>query len=475
MNKHRALIYSLIVFTIAVVGFFCVEYYVSGRTTEERNALTGIPAVSTGFTGLIALALAMFTYLFFLRSEKLKIHAKGLIEANRRLEEEIIQRKAAEEKSANLAREWARTFDSIPDLISIHSNDFRIIRANQALADFFGLKKEEFIGKYCYEVFHGTKGPVADCPHQRTMETKKSVTVARSDWGTVCHSMVSTSPIFNKQWDVIGTVHIVKDTTEAKKLEERLRHAHHMGAVGQLAGGVAHEFNNILTAIINYGHLLKDTPSVNSEYINFIGKILALAEKATQISQNLLIYSKTQCLDLKPSDLNIIIKTAGPLVRNFKGKNIEFVQLLTDRPLMIMANENDIEQCIINLARNAADAMSAGGTLTIRSEVVEGDTSFIRSSRSGAQRPYALLSVTDTGTGIEDKTGRKIFEPFFTTKEVGEGTGLGLSIVYGIAKQHNGYIDVESGPENGPTFKLYFPLISKDTLLSKTKEASGNE
>lgn len=494
MYKCKSLIFSLLVFIVVIsTGFCCIKRFISGHL--EHTALTGIIAdhatalktqqsdlscilvtpASFGFIGLSALSLSILTYLLLAKSEKLKTHAKKVTESNKTLEEEIIQRKAAEEKSANTAREWARTFDSIPDLISIHSNDFRITRANQSLADFLGVSKEEITGKLCYEVFHCTNEPIAECPHVRTMETKKPVTVELRDLKISCYAMVSTSPIFNKQHEVIGTVHIVKDTTEMKKLEERLRHAQNMEAVGQLAGGVAHEFNNILAAIINYGHLLKDAPSGNPESGKFIEKILSLAGKATRISQNLLTYSRKQYLELKPSDLNLIIKNAGQLICNFKGKDIEFVSLPSDGALMIMADENSIEQCIVNLARNAVEGMPNRGTLTIRTGVAEMDAAFIQSCGFGAPGLYALLSVTDTGPGIDDKTGRKIFEPFFTTKEVGKGTGLGLSIVYGITKQHNGYINVESGPGNGSTFNLYFPLINKDMLISKTKETIGNE
>jgi two-component system cell cycle sensor histidine kinase/response regulator CckA len=494
MYKYRSLIFSFLVFIIVIsTGVCCIKHFISGygeqmalrwiamdhahTLTDHLSDLSSplVTPASFGFIGLSALALSILTYFCLVKSRKLEMHSKELTESNQRLGDEIIQRKAAEEKSANIAREWARTFDSIPDLISIHRNDFRIIRANQALADFLGASKEEITGKLCYEVFHCTKEPIAECPHVRTMESKKPVTVELLDLKAVCHSMVSTSPIFNKQHEVIGIVHIVKDTTEMKKLEERLSHAKHMEAVGRLAGGVAHEFNNILAAIINYGYLLRDASSGNLEFRNFIDKILALAEKASQTSQNLLIYSRKQYLALKPSDLNMILKNTGQLICNFKGKDIEFVSLPSDGALMIMANEQSIEQCIINLAGNAVEVMSNGGTLTIMTGVVAIDTSFMQSHGFGTPGLYALLSVTDTGPGMNNKTSRKIFEPFFTTKEVGKGTGLGLSMVYGITKQHNGYIDVKSQPGNGSTFRLYFPLINKDTLLSKTKEAFGNE
>jgi len=494
MYKYRSLIFSFLVFTIVIsTGLCCIKHFISSY--EVKAALTGVAAnheytlkdhlsnlshplvspASFGFIALSALALSILTYFHLAKSEKLKTHAKELTELNDKLGEEIIQRKAAEEKSSNSAQEWARTFDSISYLISIHSNDFRIIRANQALADFLGLSKEEITGKLCYEVFHCTKEPIEGCPHVRTMETRKPVTVELRDLKTASHSMVSTSPIFNKENEIIGTVHIVKDTTEIKKLEEQLSHAKHMEAVGRLAGGVAHEFNNIHAAIINYGHLLKDASPVNSDSGNFIERILALSEKATIISQYLLTYSRNRHSELIPVELNSIIENAVDAVSGFKGKDINLVSQPSDAALMIMANETDIGQCIVNLAKNAVEAMPTGGTLTVSAHVVGMDESFIQSHGFGTPGLYALLSVTDTGRGLDNNKSRKIFEPFYTTKEVGEGPGLGLSIVYGIIKQHRGYIDIESGPEDGTTFRIYFPLINKDGLLSNKKEMTDNE
>ncbi|MBI5408301.1 MAG: PAS domain-containing protein [Nitrospirae bacterium] len=470
MNKYRPLIFSFLVFiTAASAGFLCIKHCIGGHTAEERQALTEIIAVSCGFTGLIALALSVLTHFSLIKCEKLKAHAKELSEANRKLEEEIIQRKAAEERSANLAQEWARTFDSIPDLISIHSNDFRIIRANQALADFLGLKKEEITGRFCYEVFHGAEGPIAGCPNVRTMETKKPVTVELCNLKTVCHSMVSTSPIFNKQHELIGAVHIVKDTSELKKLEGQLRHAQKMEAVGQLAGGVAHDFNNVLSAITNYGYLLKDLSPGDPGHKDLTGKILSLAEKASHTTQGLLACGRKQLFELKPLNLNRTIKNIEQMLCNLIGEEIKLLVLPEEAELMIMADENHIEQCIINLAANARDAMPDGGELIIKAETAEMDAYFINSHGFGVQGAYALMTVADTGSGMDEKTRQKIFEPFFTTKEVGKGTGLGLSIIYGIVKQHKGYIDVYTRPGHGTSFKLYFPLIKKTKEVGSEK------
>ncbi|MBI5664459.1 MAG: PAS domain-containing protein [Nitrospirae bacterium] len=460
--RNKIAVVSFAVTLLALLAGVFISSRISGNVRKLRDASVKIGAgdlscsINVGSKDEIGGMTLTFN--------KMVLSLKERTEA---LNNEILARMAAEEKSANSAQEWARTFDSITDLVSIHSNDFRIIRANQALAGFLGVSKEELAGKFCYEVFHGRKGPEAECPHVRTLETKKPVTVERCDRGTACHSLVSTSPIFNKQNEIIGTVHIVKNITEMKKLEEQLRHAQKMESVGQLAGGVAHDFNNILAAIINYNYLMRDMSPGDPGYLNAIDKISSLAERASHITRSLLSYSRKQLFELRHLNINSVIKNSVQDLRTFIGENIELVIHTAADDLMIMADEDQLGQCLMNLASNSRDAMPDGGTLTITTEVTEIDTDFILSHGFGIPGAYSLMSVTDTGAGMDEETALKIFEPFFSTKEVGKGTGLGLSMVFGIIRQHDGYIDVYSKQGHGTTFKLYFPLLNKEKYLSK--------
>lgn len=489
MYKYKSLIFSFLVFIVVIsLGFCCIKHFISGHS--KQMALTGVAAgqaytlkdqlsdlscplnapVRFGFTGITALALSILTYFCLVKSGKLKMHAKALTESNQRLGEEIIRRKAAEEKSANTAREWARTFDSIPDLISIHSNDFRIIKTNKALTDFLGMKNEDITGKHCYEVFHGTECPIPNCPNVKALEMNTPVMKEIYDQKTGSYFMITASPIINKQNEVIGTVHIIKNITEMKKLEEQLRHAQKREAVGQLAEGVAHYINNIISAIINYNYIMRDMLPGDPRYFDAIDKIHSLTSRASHIARSLLSYSRNQFFELKPLNLNKILENVDQLLGNFIGETIELVSLLSEQELIIMADEKNIEQCIMNLAENARDAMPDGGSLTIKTEVIEINTDFILSHGFGVCGVFALMSVTDTGAGMEEETIQKIFEPFFTTKEVGKGTGLGLSMVFGIIKQHEGYIDVYSRPGHGTTFKLFFPLIKEKDETKKQEE-----
>lgn len=271
----------------------------------------------------------------------------------------------------------------------------------------------------------------------------------------------------------LGTAY---DITERKKLEEQFRQSHKMEAVGLLAGGVAHDFNNILTAIIGYGNLVKMKLAANDPALNYVDQILASSERAANLTHSLLAFSRKQIINPQPVNVNEIIVGVGKLLARLIGEDIECKMDLEGRDLMVLADPGQLEQVFMNLATNARDAMSEGGTLTIKTERVELDRKFITSHGYGSLGNFALITVSDTGAGMDGMTQARIFEPFFTTKEMGKGTGLGLSMVYGIVKQHGGYITVSSAPGIGTTFEIYFPLIHssvKEAAATKTADALG--
>jgi len=255
----------------------------------------------------------------------------------------------------------------------------------------------------------------------------------------------------------------MKDITERKRLEQQLIHAQKMEAVGQLAGGIAHDFNNILTAIIGFGTLLKMEIDKNHPSHSYATQILTSAERAANLTQALLAFSRKQVISPKPVDINEIIRGVKSILSRIIGEDIELSTKLIDKDLIIMADSGQIEQVLMNLATNARDAMPNGGSLTITTDLANFDYEFIKSYGYGAPGLYAFISFQDTGKGMNKETEERIFEPFFTTKEVGKGTGLGLSMVYGIIQQHDGYINVYSEPDRGTTFEIFLPLI-KSTL-----------
>jgi len=246
---------------------------------------------------------------------------------------------------------------------------------------------------------------------------------------------------------------------EKEKLNSQLLQAQKMEAIGQLAGGIAHDFNNILTAMIGYAHIIKMKMKEDDPLRNYADQILSLSDKAANLTQSLLSFSRKRIMNPEPVTLNEVIKRIDHLLSRIIGEDIKLQTVLSEEDLIVMADSGQIEQVLMNLATNARDAMPKGGLLTIVTETLDIDEEFIKEHGFGKEGEYALISLTDTGAGMDRETREKIFEPFFTTKEVGKGTGLGLSMVYGIIKQHEGYINVYSEPGRGTTFRIYLPLI----------------
>jgi phosphate/phosphite/phosphonate ABC transporter binding protein len=247
---------------------------------------------------------------------------------------------------------------------------------------------------------------------------------------------------------------------EKTKLQSQLFLIQKMEAVGVLAGGIAHDFNNILTAIIGFGHLiLKRVEGGDPQLKKYAENILFSSSRAAELTQGLLTFSRKQSVDPKPIDLDETVKSTESLLRELIDEKIDFKMVLSDAKVIVMADSGQIGQVLINLVTNARDAMPDGGVLTIATSVVEPDAEFFKTPPFRKPGPYAALSVTDSGTGMERAIQGKIFEPFFTTKGVGKGTGLGLAIVFGIVEQYDGYLLVDSSFGKGTTFTVYLPIV----------------
>ncbi|MDI6801666.1 MAG: PAS domain-containing protein [Thermodesulfovibrionales bacterium] len=297
--------------------------------------------------------------------------------------------------------------------------------------------------------------------------------------GSVRHVHEQAEVSFDNSGKPIFMAGTVQDMTDYKKLEEQLLHSQKIQAIGQLAGGVAHEFNNILTIIKGYGDImLMDMGNENPSKFH-LTQIMRAAERAEQLTHGLLTFSKKQLALLKPININKILIGIEKLLSKLIKENIKIKTMLTDKDLIVVANAGQIEQILLNLATNAQDAMPKGGILTIVTEVVDLNEEFIKAHGFGELGRYALISVADTGSGFDQNIKERIFEPFFTTKGISKGTGLGLSIVYGIVKQHQGYIDVHSEVGRGSIFNIYLPVTTaKEDYPEKIKPlalAKGKE
>ena len=259
-----------------------------------------------------------------------------------------------------------------------------------------------------------------------------------------------------------------EDITEKKHLESQLRQAQKTEAIGTLAGGIAHDFNNILTALMGYATLLQIKMGRSDPLQSYVDQILSASQKAADLTKSFLTFSRKQPLKLAPLDINNAINETKRLLNRLLIEDIELNTSLTEDSTIVMADKSHIDQILFNLATNARDAMPNGGTLTIKTHLVSLDDTFTNMHGFGKPGRYVLIDVSDTGIGMDDTTLEKIFDPFFTTKEVGKGTGLGLATVYGIVKQHNGYIDVKSSPYKGTTFHIYLPAA--DIAIDEKKQ-----
>src|SRR5436309_76382 len=257
---------------------------------------------------------------------------------------------------------------------------------------------------------------------------------------------------------------IVEDVTEQQRLHEQLRQAQKMEAIGQLAGGVAHDFNNMLTAILGYAELLTGQIGPDKLIGQDLREIQKAAERAASLTRQLLAFSRKQVLAVKVVDLSTVVRDLEPMLRRLLGETVRIRTNFAKDLAPVMADVTQMEHLLINLSVNSRDAMPQGGILTISTSNAELDAAFARAHPGAEEGSYASLSVSDTGIGMRPEVMARIFEPFFTTKDIGHGTGLGLAAVYGTVKQLGGYIGVESELGHGSTFTIYLP---------KTQQATG--
>jgi len=365
------------------------------------------------------------------------------------------------------ATEFIRNIlESVDEGFIVVNSDYQIISANKAYGKNIKVPLHDIIGRHCYEVSHRVSRPCyetgEDCAVRHTFQTGEPYTalhIHSDSEGNPIYIETKAFPLKDSLGRIVSAIEIHNDISDRKRLEDQLRHVQKMEAVGTLAGGIAHDFNNILTAIIGYGTLLQMKMGEQDPLRTFVDQILTSTERAANLTQSLLAFSRKQVINLQPIALNTLVNRVKNLISRLIGEEITVVFSLADVPMTIRADAGQIEQVLMNLATNARDAMPQGGLLNIQTRPLELDNDFIKVHGFGKVGRYALLSVTDTGMGMDEKTRNRVFEPFFTTKEVGKGTGLGLSIVYGIVKQHDGYITVESEPGKGTTFWLYLPLV----------------
>ena len=382
---------------------------------------------------------------------------------------DITERKRAELEIREANEKWERTFAAMGDIVTLHDENMHIVRANKAAGEALGLASEKLIGRYCYDVFRGEALPCQGCPETKARHDYRlhSAEIEHANLGKTF--LVSASPVLNDQGKFCGVVHVAKDITEQKKLEAQFRQSQKMEAIGTLSGGVAHDFNNILTGILGFAGLAKMEMPPGTQLYEDIVQIIDQGKRGADLVRQLMAFSRHQNMELSVLNLNDLIANISKMIRRLIGENIEYTFSPCPNPVMVQADAGQMEQILVNLAVNARDAMLQGGNLTVETDKIVLDEEYVCQHLGMTQGEYVMLAISDTGCGMDQGTLEKIFEPFFTTKELGKGTGLGLATVYGIVKQHRGNILVDSEPGHGTTFKIYLPASTTDEKQSESQ------
>ena len=360
----------------------------------------------------------------------------------------------------------------------------KVTFVNLAVVSLTGYEPKELLGHSFHLLVHHKKPDGApyseeECPIYHTIRDGKRRQVTEDLFWTKEGKPLPveyvTTPI-EEGGQLVGAVGVFRDITERKQAEEalhrseeQLRQSQKMEAVGCLAGGVAHDFNNILTAIIGYVELLRLKFEYDDPHQKDLQEIQTAAERAASLTSQLLAFSRKQIFSPQVLNLNNLVMNLDKMLRRLISEDIELVTVPGAKLGMVMADPGQIEQVVINLVVNARDAMPQGGVITIETGNVILDAAYARSRLEVNPGPYVMVAVGDTGRGMDEVSQARIFEPFFTTKEMGKGTGLGLSTVHGIVKQSGGHISVYSEPGHGTTFKVYLPRLSQ----SEEKEAAA--
>ena len=387
---------------------------------------------------------------------------------------DITEEKRSEKLLKQAKEEWEKTFDAIPDVITIIDRNFKILRANKAAVAFFkekhgietismagGREKDSsLVGMQCYDVFRGKHEICPECPKflaAGEMQAHEKITV-HEEMGKIFH--VTSCPVFDKNSDVQLLVHVAKDITEQKRLEKELLQAHKMEAIGTLAGGIAHDFNNILSAIIGFAELaIMDLPG-DSDAMSSIDEVLKASRRAADLVKQILTFSRKSDPHIAPLLPQVIVREALKMLRSSLPTTVDIKENISDSCGRIMADPTSIHQIVVNLCTNALHAMEhEKGILTVTLQQKLNPPG-AEENEGVHQGPFAVLEISDTGHGIEPEIMDRIFDPYFTTKPVDKGTGLGLAVVHGIVKECRGFIRVENKPGGGTAFYVHFPVLS---------------
>ena len=375
---------------------------------------------------------------------------------------DITERMRNEEELARSEERYRELVENANDIVYTHDLAGNFTSINNAAERVLGYAKDDVFQLSVSDVVapeHAEKARqmIARKVHGDASHTEYEIDARCKDGRRV--TLEVNTRLIHQGGEIVGVQGIARDVTERKRLEWQLGQSQKMEAVGQLAGGIAHDFNNLLTAILGNTQLAQLTGHLPSEARECVTEIAGAAHRAAALTRQLLVFSRQEQVDRRPLSLPDTLADFMKMLGRIIGEHIEVQLVAADAVPPVLADAAQIEQVVLNLAVNARDAMPRGGRLLIEVDEETVDRSRAASATSMPPGRYVRLRFTDTGRGMEPDVRQRIFEPFFTTKPVGEGTGLGLAVVYGIVRQHDGFIDVTSVPGEGTRFTVHFPAI----------------
>jgi len=385
---------------------------------------------------------------------------RGLLVVTR----DITEHKRFQERLEVAYRTWQTTFDAMNDAVMILDPDGVIVLCNRTLSEFVNRSREEIIGRPCWDVVHGTSGPVQDCPCQRMKRTGRRETLALAVGDR--HLEITADPLLDAEGNVTGSVHILSDVTSRKHMEEELLRVQKMESVGVLAGGIAHDFNNILTVIWGNVSLARIHAPADARIHAPLEQAEIASQRARDLSQQLLTFARGGAPVKKPVPLGKVCREALRLA--VSGSPVTCVFEGGEDPWWAQADEAQIGRVFCNIALNAVHAMPDGGRLRMRARSLDPRECDDLSLKSG---PHVEFVIQDEGVGIRPEHLDRIFDPYFTTKQT--GSGLGLAIAYSIVSRHEGRIRVSSVPGKGTTFRVVLPLLEGPPAPDADGEKEG--
>jgi PAS domain S-box-containing protein len=428
-----------------ISGLVLLRAIKTSSPTTEVIIITGHASVATAIQAINGAAFAYLTKPF---------EMKNLIGT--------IEKALAKQRVDRARRETTRTLETLiqapPVAIVALDTSARVTAWNKAAERMFGWREHEVLGEFV-PIIPATKRAEFDetvVLNLRGEDTLRESQRHRKD-GTLIDVLSATAPIMDTQGLASGTMAVLVDITERKQLEEQLRQALKMEGIGCLAGGIAHNFNNLLTIVALRCHLMLGQLPADHPIRRDIKIIAETGDRAASLTQQLLAFSQSQILQPAVLDLNEVISDMKPLLERLLREDVDLAMALEPGAGLVTADRSQLEQVMVILAVNARDAMPDGGQLTIETHREEVDEAWVRQHLDPRPGSYVVLTVSDSGTGMDAATLVRVFEPFFTTKDVGKGRGLGLAAAYGIITQSHGHITVDSEPGKGARFRIYLP------------------